>query len=206
MELIKCAYCGLNQLRMQADGTYICNSCGSIYQLNDHKKNKNHEPVDRDEMTDAKVLSFLNSARNCRETNDPEGELQNLFKVLELDANNTEALLKLGRAYREANMYQEAINCYQKVIALDPDEPGTYTNLSVVYFAMNDYKAELKYAEMALPLYTEKNYDYVVAVANYALALGMNGETEKAALILNECDKMGYANSDTIRTLIGLKK
>ena len=202
MELIKCAYCGLNQIRKQADGTYICGSCGSIYQLNENKDHKQHKVID--EITDAKVLLLLNSARKCREANDTEGEIQNLIKVLELDANNTDALIKLGRSYREANMYQSAINCYQQVLALDPDEPGAYTNLATVYIAKKEYETAVKYAEIALPLYTEKNYDYVIAAANYAVALGMNGETEKAALILDECDKMGYANVDSARALIGI--
>ena len=127
-----------------------------------------------------------------------------LIKVLELDANNTDALVKLGRAYRKAGMYPKAINCYQKVLALDPNEPAAYSNLSTVYIAKKDYETAIKYAEMALPLYTEKNYDYVIGVANYALAIGMNGDKQKAAMFLDEAEKMGYKNAESCRKLIGL--
>jgi len=202
MELKKCAYCGLNQLKRQADGTFICESCGTLYQP---EEDNDHNNMVSDEITDAKVLFYLKSASKCREADDPEGELENLIKVLELDANNTEALLRLGRSYREAGLYQKAISCYQKVLALDPNEPGTYTNLSAAYYSMKDYETAIRYAEIALPLYTEKNYDYVIAVANYALALGMNGDRQKAAVFLDEAEKMGYKNTENCRKQIGLK-
>ena len=53
---------------------------------------------------------------------------------LELDTNDPKSLAMLGDKYFESNQYTQAIEIYEKVLKLNPNDVDTYNDLGLAYF------------------------------------------------------------------------
>ena len=62
-------------------------------------------------------------------------------KISELDPQDTDTLLMLGRLYKVSQNSVEAEKAYKKVLALDADNEDALTGLAVVYSDLGDNKA-----------------------------------------------------------------
>lgn len=198
MKLIQCECCGGNQFQKNTSNSMICRFCGSIYRLDEN------EIIMSKEITDAKVMSLFLDAEKCRKTNNHIDEIQYLIKALELDENRAIVWVKLGRAYRESNLLDKAIDCYEKAIEIDPNYPQSYTNLGAVYLVKKEYEKAIRFYEKGLPLFEKNDIDYPTVLANYGLAIAMTGDKKKAAELINRAEKMGYAYASNARKAAGL--
>ena len=54
-----------------------------------------------------------------------------LNKVIQIDPNHAKAHNNLGAMFQELKKDQEAINCYEKAIKINPKLPDAYCNLSL---------------------------------------------------------------------------
>lgn len=198
MKLIKCECCGGNQFQKKAGNSMICSFCGSVYRLDEN------ENIMSKEITDAKVMSLFLDAEKCRKARNHIDEIQYLIKALELDENRAITWVKMGRAYRESNLLDKAIECYEKAIEIDPNYPQSYTNIGAVYLVKKEYENAKEFYEKGLPLFESSDIDYPIVLANYGLVVAMTGDKKKAAELINKAEKLGYAYASNARKAAGL--
>lgn len=166
------------------------------------------ERLAEQEMRDAKVLDLLMDAEKCRRQRDYGGEARMLAFALKLKPNDTMIWNKLGRAWRAAGFLDKAVECYEKVLALDANDAWAYANLGGVRLVQENYAAASEFYSRAVWLLEAANKlndgDYPTILANYAFALGKCGDKRQAARLLKEAEKRGYKNCAYIRKQLKL--
>lgn len=160
------------------------------------------------EMLDTKIMDLLMDAERCRKQQDYGTEARMLAFALKLKPDDTMIWNKLGRAYRAAGFLDKAVSCYEKVLSLNRDDPWAYANLGGVHLVQENYAAACEFYARAVQLLERndklKDRDYPTILANYALALGKNGDKRQAAKLLKEAEKRGYNNCAYIRKQLKL--
>ena len=66
-----------------------------------------------------------------------EGRVQSLTTILQGDPKNAKAAVELANVYFDAERWNEAIDWYQKAVALDPKNVDANTDLGVSYYYTN---------------------------------------------------------------------
>ena len=131
-------------------------------------------------------------------------ELQVLCQALRISPNNAATLIKIGRCFRSLGMLDDAIDVYQKVIAINPHMGVVYTNLGVVYWMKNNYLEAIKHYKLGLSLLDIDSADYWIGYANYALVIGDLGNLKKAEKMIQEAELHGYKNGNACRLMLGI--
>ena len=96
--------------------------------------------------------------------------------VLELDANNAEALNNLGVIYRKQNNLDKAIENYQLIVSLNPGMEEAHNNLGVIYYLRGNYREAGSEFRKAL----EINPDNLKGLINLGLVYKSQGLVKKA--------------------------
>ena len=60
-------------------------------------------------------------------------KISELQRRLQNNSNDVGLLVQLGNTYFDSNMYPEAIEAYEKSLALKPGDPNVLTDLGVMY-------------------------------------------------------------------------
>ncbi len=94
-------------------------------------------------------------------------------------------LRKLGR-------YQEAINCYDRVLELDPEDPDTWNNKGYALRKLGRYREAINCYDTALELDPE----YVNAWSNKGLTLSKLGRNQEAIFHINKSLELDSENED----------
>lgn len=102
--------------------------------------------------------------------------------VLELDANNAEALNNLGVIYRERNDLDKAIENYQLIVSLNPGMEEAHNNLGVIYYLKGNYREAGSEFRKAL----EINPDNLKSLINLGLVYKSQGLVKKAIETLED--------------------
>ncbi len=79
-----------------------------------------------------------------------EARVQQLTTILNSDPKNAGAAVQLGNTYFDAERYPEAINWYEKALAIDPKNADASTDLGVSYYYTNRADEALKQFENSL--------------------------------------------------------
>jgi tetratricopeptide (TPR) repeat protein len=79
-----------------------------------------------------------------------EARVQQLTTILNSDPKNAVAAVQLGNTYFDAERYPEAINWYEKALAIDPKNADASTDLGVSYYYTNRSDEALKQFENSL--------------------------------------------------------
>jgi len=79
-----------------------------------------------------------------------EARVQQLTTILTSDPKNAGAAVQLGNTYFDAERYPEAINWYEKALAIDPKNADASTDLGVSYYYTNRADEALKQFENSL--------------------------------------------------------
>jgi tetratricopeptide (TPR) repeat protein len=96
--------------------------------------------------------------------------------VLDLDRKDVEALRGLGNVHFDRREYREAIESYERYIALKPDDLGVHTDLGTMYLYGGDPdKAIAQYRQVLA-----KDPKFYQAQYNIGMALAQKGETAQA--------------------------
>ena len=74
---------------------------------------------------------------------DKEGERRSYLRGLGADPQSVPLLINLGHNYLNDKNYQEALEAYQAVLALSPDEPVALYNSGLIYRALNKVPEEI---------------------------------------------------------------
>ena len=79
-----------------------------------------------------------------------EARVQQLTTILTSDPKNAGAAVQLGNTYFDAERYPEAINWYEKALAIDPKNADASTDLGVSYYYTKRTDEALKQFENSL--------------------------------------------------------
>ena len=74
---------------------------------------------------------------------DKEGERRSYLRGLGADPQSVPLLINLGHNYLSDKNYQEALEAYQAVLALSPDDPVALYNSGLIYRALNKVPEEI---------------------------------------------------------------
>lgn len=198
MIMLKCEACGGNDLR-RLGNMYECSYCGSKYMLDEHD-----ELVGK-ELTETKIIALLEKSKRLHESDNFSEELEVLIKALEMDGNNAQITVKLGRCYRCIGLPDKAIECYKRTLELNPNGGTAYTNMGTIYLLREEYGEAAKNYEKGLPLIDKATFDYWIANANYAVAVAKLGDPKRAENMIRESEAYGYQNGEAARKLAGIK-
>lgn len=107
--------------------------------------------------------------------------------------NDSLALYQLGRSYQKQKRYPEAIDAYEKALALDPDSAQIYNGMGVVYSLQGEHelavqliKEAIRLSPNASHLYNNLGYAYLRfedlarAADAFERALALNPENLQA--------------------------
>jgi len=82
-------------------------------------------------------------------------------------AQDNQALLEKGNAAYKSKYYQQAIDCYLKVIKSGFEAPSLYFNMGDAYYKLNDYPSAILYYEKAKRLKPgDEDINFNLKVAN----------------------------------------
>lgn len=122
-----------------------------------------------------------------------------LKKSLELDRNNTDALLKLGQVLSAKGASDEAIAAYQRYLQDHPRDVGFHVLTGELYESKHDWERARQMYQRALDL-SPKN---AVAANNLAAVLLQTGGNVDTALSLAETARRGMPESADAADTLG---
>lgn len=198
MMIIRCDACGANEIKRMGN-ICQCSFCGSKYILDES------DNLIGKELAEAKLIALLEQSKRFHALKNFPEELNVLIKALEVDPNNANTMIKLGRCYRSLGLPGKAIECYEKTLELDPNEGAAYTNMGTIYILRQEYEQAARCYEKGLPIIDKAAFDYWVAYANYAVAVARLGNPKEAEKMIKEAEAHGYENGESLRKLAGLK-
>lgn len=103
--------------------------------------------------------------------------------ALNINPQSIEALYALGMFYQEADDAENAINAYNKILAIDPNNAFANYNLGYVHLVLlNDYEQAIRYFEVA----EQFNPDYFEATYNKAYCYELLGDYQTARDLYKE--------------------
>lgn len=180
----------------------FCIHCGTKVPAVEEAAPKAHAALSEEEIMRICEKAEKLSAAGC-----PEEELRVLLEGLEQVPTNTMLLLKTGRAYRKNSKIAQAVDCYEKVIQLDPSEGTAYTNLCTIHATQGRYAAAEECARRGIELMESNQWKYTqsdraVAYANCAASIGLQGRKKEALGYLKQAERLGYPNGKRIRDMI----
>ena len=200
MNDLKCKVCGSSTIFKRGE-VYECNVCGcqDFVALNE-------TPVQQKKgLSKLKVVEIIEEARELHGAARYREEIKLLQRAID-SANDQHASLyhTLGRVYRAIGMVEEAIECYEKAIDINPYEGITYHNLGVIYIMREDYAAANECYEYGLRFIDKACGDYWIALAHHGIAVARLGNRTKGKFMIAEAELHGYKNAETARRLAGL--
>lgn len=200
----KCESCGAKLKRLSPD-RYLCEYCGSEYYTN------NGSTVNSQKNTEKEILNIFYKAAELENKNKYWDELQCLLTAVDQASDNVLFWVKLGRAYRRNNLYQNALECYENAKKLNAEFASIYSNIGAVYILTKQYERAQLHCQRAVELMDRNraeysNDDYAVAHSNLAIAVGMQGMKEDAKRHIKIAEDHGYKNGAAVRKMVGIKK
>ena len=91
-----------------------------------------------------------------------DSEIQSLKEMVKKDPENLSAWEELGNLYFDSGKPKEAIEAYNKYLAIRPDNPDVRTDMGIMYRALGDFDRaieEFKKAAQSDPKHTNSRYN-----------------------------------------------
>ncbi len=134
--------------------------------------------------------------------NENDSAMCYLEKALAIDSLNAFVWYSMGRANRDLEKYEKAIDCYLKATELDTTYVSAYGNAGWTFYLNGEFEKCIEYSEIAVSLDDEAYY----AMANIALTQLRMGKLEEAERLYQEYHEIvseveGYDNSGAIADL-----
>jgi len=105
----------------------------------------------------ARITLLLGKGQSLLNLDQPEDAIQCFDEILDLDGNNTEALVKKGVALERMRKLPDAIACYDRAIAADSSMTIAYLYKGGVYNRMEKFSEALECYEQALKTQDNEN-------------------------------------------------
>ena len=122
------------------------------------------------------VRKLKNQANDLLKNNDPAGARNLLMLACEQDSADAEAWFLLGMSNNRLELIDEAVRCFQRATAIQPEQPEIQYNLAKTYERQGDIDAALQGFREVLRL----KPDFVVAYTKLGTLHESQGELEKA--------------------------
>jgi tetratricopeptide (TPR) repeat protein len=134
------------------------------------------------------------------ELNDTAGAELAYRKGFELDKRNDKAIVGFGMVERMKGNYIKAREYYENAIAINPDNPDSYSSLLVLEIINKNYPKAVELGEKARRLNLTKTRPGVLG--NLVIAYHLNHQIKERDLVLAELRKMNYPDIKYIEMVI----
>lgn len=135
-----------------------------------------------------------------------KGKLQTAIKqfhrVLDLDGERSDAYIGLIQAHRATGEEEVAILLAEKMVKVEPNYANGWAMLAKMYLGKKNSKKALRSAKRAYQLQSN-NPEYMHL---YAIALELNGESQKAVKLYETIFRSNPNNEELIAKMVGLYK
>jgi len=107
-----------------------------------------------------------------------------------------------GRRLYEQGQYQQAINCFQRSLAANPQNPDAYYNMGAVYYHLGKQQKNAQWVAHAQQLYSQAislNPNHLPAYRGLAVSMAESGRVEEAfAMLQNWQQSVPYSEEPKI--------
>lgn len=97
------------------------------------------------------ITYYLNEGIQRYHTGDTLKARELLYRVISLDRDNTKAYFIIGKSLIVEDMNDDALNIFEKILKIDPDNADAYYGLAINNFEINKNKA-ISYCKKAVEL------------------------------------------------------
>jgi len=104
-------------------------------------------------------------------TSKPDSAVYFLKKAIDMDPDIQPAWVNLGMAYRQMGEYQKAIDCYNHILQINPNQIKAIIALSNVYYDMGDFNRAVSMNEEMMRKYPNLDMPYI-NIGNYYIREG----------------------------------
>jgi len=135
-----------------------------------------------------RILSLLGAA-NIQLGNVDKG-ICYLKKSIEVNSNYAAAHINLGNGFKNINSHKDALNCYNKALHLEPNNPDVYCNKGVVLFQLKEFSKALESYNKAI----EIDNKHFLSYSNKGILLKDLGNFDEALECYNNSIKVNPKN------------
>jgi tetratricopeptide (TPR) repeat protein len=79
-----------------------------------------------------------------QEEGEEDCDVETCKQLISINPNDVDAHIKLGQAYKRADMFAEAIEAYKQAISINPDHVEVYFNLGMAYSSSGMYEEAIE--------------------------------------------------------------
>lgn len=167
----------------------VCSVCGACRPLDSNPTVSEKKKLSMAEEN--KYYSLLLDAREFRKKEQYADELKALMKAAEIDDSSYDLWYDLGVSFKDNSFLIKAIECYKKAIDKGNQSWQVWNNLGVAYKRNNYIQESTTYYEKAIRIISKTDVNYRLVLSNYAVSIGLLGDKQKAAQMLNEAERLG---------------
>ncbi len=132
---------------------------------------------------------------------DTQKELRILKGILEKEPENRNAWVQLGNKYFDTDQPMEAVEAYDKALAIDGNDPNVLTDQGVMYRRIGWFKQAIENFSKANKINPKHPQSLLNLGIVYRFDLEENEKAKEAWLKYLEIDPTG-ATADRVRTMI----
>lgn len=132
---------------------------------------------------------------------DTQKELQILKEVLEKEPENRNAWVQLGNKHFDTNQPMEAVEAYDKALAIDGNDPNVLTDQGIMYRKIGWFDKAIENFGIANKLDPKHTQSLLNMGIVYRFDLEQNDKAKEAWLKYLEIDPTGET-ADRVRTMI----
>nr|MBN2278923.1 tetratricopeptide repeat protein [candidate division Zixibacteria bacterium] len=111
-----------------------------------------------------------------------------------------DSLVQMGNGFMDDGIYQMAITCYTRALAIDSTDPNVLTDLGVCYHASNDPEKAVSVFEQAIRI----DPDHMITYFNLGVVCGEMNQPEKMKFYWNKLIEKfpGTPMADSVRSYL----
>ena len=114
-------------------------------------------------------------------------EINGLKQMLQEDPQNIAALTRLANVYHDVAMWDQAVDYYQRVLEITPDDPDLITDLGICYRGQREFDKALVQFDRA----HEINPNHWQSLFNMVIVAGFDlGQYDRAEIALQKMEVM----------------
>ena len=137
----------------------------------------------------ASVEDLLKQGQRDLNLGNPKDAMVSFEKILEIQPNHIDALIKKGNILGKIGRYPQAIECYDMVLLQDKANILALVNKGLAYHYIEQYEAAIRCYDVVLGI----NPKSTTALYNKASSLVKVGRIDEGLQILGDVAKMDFS-------------